>query len=190
MELYKLPKSLNRKQIYSSDWLDLNLDKVLLSSGKIINDYHVIESKFDSVVILMLNENEEICFIKSPRYTTQTIELELPAGGISKDETIEEAGVREVLEETGFQLKNAKHIYSFHPSNSISNQKSHIIFGSCDSKMKIKPFDTDEVYEVIWLNAIQVKEHIKKNEIKDGYALISLLYYFAFIINDGLFEVN
>jgi ADP-ribose pyrophosphatase len=176
-----LPKRISRKNVYSSKWLDLNLDNVLLPTGKIVKEFHVIDFKCDSVVILMLNKRNEICFVKAYRYVTQTMELELPAGFIKPQETIVEAGVREVLEETGYVLEDAKHVYSFHPANAISNQKSHIVIGKCSNEDNIKEFDHNEVHDVLWLNNQQIIKLIKNKQIMDGYALITLLYYNTFL---------
>jgi len=179
-----IPKRIKRKNIYTSEWFDLNLDEVRFPSGKIINDYHVLESKFESVVVLMINDRNEICFIKSPRYITQTIELELPAGGVIDKESIEEAAERELLEETGYVLQDAEHVYSFYPSNALSNQKSHIVIGKCAEDKVVKDVDNDEVHEVLWLGTKQIIHLIKKRQIMDGYTLIALLYYFSRLRDD------
>ena len=54
-----LPKKISRKNVYSSNWLNLNLDKVLFPSGRIVDEYNVLEFKYDSVVVLMANENND-----------------------------------------------------------------------------------------------------------------------------------
>jgi ADP-ribose pyrophosphatase len=184
MHSAKLPRRISRRKIYESNWIDLYLDQVLMPSGKIISNYHMIESKFDSVVVVMTNDKQDICFIRSPRYATQEVELELPSGGIGLNETISEAAVREVFEETGYILDNPKHIYTFNPSNSMSNQKTHIIIGSCHKTAAERIIDEDEVAEVLWLNVSEIKNQIRNCQIKDGHALISLLYFFSFVNNE------
>ena len=172
-----LPKRLDRKIIYESQWINLYTDRVLMPSGKIIEKYHFLDYPNNSVVVLLSNNKNNICFIKALRYTTQQIQWELPAGGIDKDEGILKAAEREVLEETGFKTKALKLHYSFNPSNGLSNQIIHIVIGEINNSKQIY-FDTDEVSEIHWLSPAKVKDLIANKEITDGVSLIALLLYF------------
>lgn len=176
-----LPKRLDRKTIYKSPWINLHIDKVLLPSGKIIEKFHQLDYPQESVVVLIMNPQNEICFIRSLRYTTQKIEWELPAGGIDKGEDILAAAKREVIEETGLKMKNLKLLYTYFPSNGMSNQIVHVFFGKIEGNNQTG-FDTDEVKEVKWLTSDKIKELIVKNEIRDGISLLPLLLYFSAIL--------
>ena len=132
-----LPKRLDRKTVYESQLINLYADRVLMPSGKIREKYHFLDYPNDSVVVLLTNDNNEICFIKALRYTTQQVQWELPAGGIDKAEDVLKAAEREVLEETGFKTKALKLHYSFNPSNGMSNQTTHVIV------RKVDDFNTD-----------------------------------------------
>jgi len=177
-----LPKRLDRKPIYESQWINLYIDRVLMPSGKIIEKYHQLDYPRESITVLLVNAKNEICFIKSLRYTTQKIEWELPAGGVEKGEDILAAAEREVIEETGFKAKALKFLYSYNPSNGMSNQKVHIIFGNTETGEQAK-IDTDEVKEVQWLSEAEVKRLIAKKEISDGVSLITLLLYLSGIMS-------
>lgn len=176
-----LPRRLGRKPIYESQWINLYIDKVLLPSGKIIEKYHQLEYPKESIVVLLLNSKNDICFIRALRYTTQKIEWELPAGGIDTGEDILAAAQREVIEETGLKMKNLKLLYTYNPSNGMSNQIVHVIFGKTEGNNQ-KGFDTDEVKEVKWLSSDKTKELIFKNEIRDGISVLPLLLYFSDIM--------
>ena len=139
-----LPKRLDRKKIYESQWINLYTDRVLMPSGKIIEKYHFLDYLNNSMVVLLTKDKNEICFIKALRYTTQQIQWELPAGGIDKEENILRAAEREVLEETGFKTKTLKLRYSFNPSDGMSNQATHVVVGEVDDVKQVD-FDTDEV---------------------------------------------
>ncbi|MFH1286232.1 MAG: NUDIX hydrolase [Candidatus Magasanikbacteria bacterium] len=171
-----LPKRLDRKTIYESQWINLYTDRVLMPSGKIIEKYHFLDYPNDSVVVLLTNDKNEMCFIKALRYTTQNIDWELPAGGIDKNEDILKAAEREVLEETGFKTRALKLRYSFNPSNGMSNQTTHVVIGEVDVSKQVD-FDTDEVNEIHWLSIAKVKELVDNKEISDGISLIAILFY-------------
>lgn len=171
-----LPKRLDRKKVYESQWINLYQDKVLMPSGKIIEKYHFLDYPSASVVVLLTNTKKELCFLKSLRYTSQKIEWELPAGGVEKNEEILKAAKRELLEETGFETQALKHLYTFNPSNGMSNQVVYIVYAEVTDTPQ-KQFDTDEVKEVHWLSAAKIRELIKNKEIADGISLIPVLMF-------------
>ncbi|MFA7209113.1 MAG: NUDIX hydrolase [Parcubacteria group bacterium] len=177
-----LPKRLDRKPIYESQWINLYIDKVLMPSGKIIEKYHQLDYPKESIAVLLLNAKSEICFIKSLRYTTQKIEWELPAGGVENGEDILLAAEREVMEEVGFKARALKLLYSYNPSNGMSNQNVHIILGNVETGEQAE-IDTDEVKEIHWLSLSEVKELIANNEISDGTSLMPLLLYLSGIVS-------
>ena len=174
----QIPKKISSKTVFSDYMLDLNIDRVIFPSGKITEDYHVINFKNESVVVILQNENMEICFIRSPRYTTGQIEWELPAGGIEKDEDITKAAEREILEETGYTVNKLNHIYTFNPANSISDQKAHVLTGQVLSNSTAGKVNNDEVISVQWLTEEQIKNLIMSNKIMDGFSVLALLLFF------------
>ncbi|MEI7580087.1 MAG: NUDIX hydrolase [bacterium] len=172
-----IPKRISRKVLYKSKWIDLYIDKVLMPSGKIIEKYHVLDYPKESVAVLLTNKSNEICMIKTFRYTTQDISWELPAGCVEKGEEILMAAEREVLEETGFTSNNLRPLFSFFPSNGMSNQKVHVILGNVKT-FKGGIIDSDEVKEVVWLSESKITQMIQKQEITDGISLLPLLFFF------------
>ena len=177
-----LPKRLGRESVYESAWINLYIDRVLMPSGKIIEKYHQLDYPNDSITVLLLNSRNEICFIKSLRYTTQRIEWELPAGGVERGEDVLIAARREVLEETGFQAREISLVFSYHPSNGMSNQRVHVLFARVDADGQ-DFYDEDEVEGVYWFAVDRVKELIENNEITDGISLMPLLLFFGGIIH-------
>ncbi len=152
-----------------------------MPSGKIIEKYHQLDYPKESVSILLLNSKNEICFIKSLRYTTQKIWWELPAWWIEKGEDILTTAKREIIEETWFKTKSLRLCYSYNPSNGMSNQNVHVVFAEVDESRQEK-FDTDEVKEICWLSFEEVKKLIAENDITDGISLIPLTLYLSKII--------
>lgn len=169
-------KRLSRTVIYESPWVNLYVDKVVFPDGAIIEKHHYLDFHKEAAACVVENEVGEVLLIQSYRYVTNSLEWEVPAGGIEDDETIIEAARRETLEETGYSTVQLEHIYSYNPSNGISNQVFHIVKGKAGAK--VGTFDKNEVKDVKWFTKAEIKNMIKKKEIRDGYALTALLLHF------------
>lgn len=178
-----LPKRLSRTTIYTSPWVELYTDKVLMPSGKIIEKYHQIKVPFDSVVVVLTNDKDQICFIKSLRYTTGSVDWELPAGGIDKGESPTEAATREILEETGLDIEDPRVVSSYNPANDMMTKTIYVVYAKLKSQHS-KDFDIDEVSEVYWLSETEARQIIEDDDMPDGSSLIPLLLWLNGIKRD------
>jgi ADP-ribose pyrophosphatase len=167
------PKRLSRKIIHKSSIVNLYSDKVLFPGGRIADPHYFVEITAAGVGVIIENEFEDVLMIKSYRYTTSTIEWEIPAGRMDDGELILETAEREALEETGYSTKNHKLIKSYNPIIGISDHRFHIVH--CHAVERISDFDANEVAEVVWISRNRVLEMIKLNQINDGLSLTALL---------------
>lgn len=167
------PKRLARTIIYENPWVNLYVDKVIFAGGRLIEKHHYLHYDRQSVGIVIENNEDEILLIKSYRYVTSSIEWEIPAGRIEEGETPQEAGKREVLEETGYTVTEPRLICTFNPSNGMSDAVFNIV--KCKSISSVGDFDKNEVKELKWVTISNIKEMIGKNQIKCGPSLIGLL---------------
>lgn len=177
-----LPKRLDRTVIYENSWVNLYVDKVLFPDGRLIEKHHLLHYDKQSVGVVIENDRDEILLIRSYRYTTNSIEWEIPAGGIEEGETIQEAAKREVLEETGYTTTEPQLICTFNPSNGMSDAVDNIV--KCKAISNIDDFDKNEVKERKWVKISTIKEMISKNQIKCGVSLIGLLLALSGIMEE------
>jgi len=173
----KLPKKIDRNTIYESKFINLHRDKITSHLGKTY-EHHVLESPFDSVVVIIKNIQDKIAFVSSIRYV-QGIEdsLELPAGGIDLNEKTTDAAKREFREETGFEAHNLTFLGKFYPSNSMMTQKIHVFSGEFNETIERQEFDTDEVNQTFWFSLDEIKDLIRSQKITCGVTLSALSLY-------------
>lgn len=168
-----LPKRLARTIIYENPWVNLYVDKVMFPDGRLIEKHHYLHFESESVGVVIENDNDEILLIQSYRYTTNSIEWEIPAGVIEKGETPEEAAKREVLEEAGYKVTEPKLIYTYNPSNGMSD--AIVNLARCKAISFIEEFDKNEVKERKWVKISEIKKMIKENKINCGLTLTGIL---------------
>ena len=96
------PKRLSRTVIYENPWVNLYVDKVRFPDGRIIEQHHLLDFEKEAVAALVENSEGQVLLVHVYRYTTDTIEWEIPAGSVEEGESILEAARREVWEESGY----------------------------------------------------------------------------------------
>lgn len=136
--------------------------------------YSVVRYHHPSVVVVVHN-GTKVLVEEIERYPVARLSLELPAGGMELGETPEQAAVREVLEETGITIRNAKSVYQYHPSNGSSDQSVHIVVGEyCAGDIAVQ---TDELKNAYWMEADALRGKIADNTVKDGLSIIAALLF-------------
>ncbi len=121
--------------------------------------------KYPEVVVgpLIYNDKEEILLIKNPKFKDFWT---IPGGHIELDEPAEEALKREILEETGLEIKNIEPIsFSEGINPEFFYKKKHFIFLSYLAELaggEIKP--SEEMTEYLWATP----EKVSKLKITDS----------------------
>ncbi len=170
------PQQLSRRVIYENPWVNLYVDAVRFPDGRIIDEHHVLDFEMESVAVVVENTDRDVLFIQSYRYVTDSLEWEIPAGWIDSGESVMDTAIREVREETGYELLNGQPVYSYYPMNGIANKRFHVVHGHVGELQGA--FDRNEVKEVRWMPRHEVQDMIRRQQIQDGYALTALLLHF------------
>lgn len=122
------------------------------------------------VRVLLFNERQEICVIKSEKYDY----MQLPGGGIEKDESILDGLKRETREETGFLIKDIKPLgITIEKRGDIRNTHefdqdiSYIFSASPDKEVGTNYMDDEiaEGFKPIW---ISLDDFISEQEAREG----------------------
>lgn len=163
-------KILNQKTTYSDQWLTLRTDRCETDSGKIIENYHVLEYPHWINIVGITAENQ-IITIREYRHGAGKVVLGLPAGAIDpKDPSPEICARRELEEETGYIGGNYYDIGRAYPNPAIQSNEvfSYLAIGVTSGGTK--NFDPGENIEV---NLISF-EDILEQSIQEGLPFQSL----------------
>ena len=148
-----------------------HLDEVLLSNGKVGKRIRIDHPEAAAVIPFV--SDKEILMVRQYRYALGREMLEIPAGKLDPGETPEEGAIRELLEETGFQSGELRHIYTYAPAIGYSNELIHIFSGRALKKVS-RSIDDVEISSLEVLPLEEIRKLIGKGLILDGKTLIGL----------------
>ena len=147
------------------------LDEVRRENGRLTRRV-CLKHPQASAIIPFVSDNE-ILMVKQYRYALKREMLEIPAGKIDNGEDPEQCIKRELIEETGFNARHVKWLYTYAPAVGYSNEFIHIFEGRdlCEAE---KGYNKDEISSVEILPVEKALEMIKNHEILDGKTIIAM----------------
>ena len=138
------------------------------------------ETKFDivehggSVVIVPVDADRNILFVRQYRHAAGMDMLELPAGTRDGDEPFADCAAREIREETGMEAGKLIHVGSFYLAPGYSTEYMGVFFAT---DLKHNPLEADDD-EFLSVEKIPVKEALsmaERGEMPDAKSLAALL---------------
>lgn len=137
------------------------------------------ETKFDivehggSVIILPIDEQGNLLFVRQYRHAAGTDLLELPAGTRDGDEPYEICAAREIREEIGMAAGKLEHIGDFYLAPGYSTEFMAVFLAT---ELSHDPLEADED-EFLQVEKIPVKkaiERAERGEVPDAKSLAAL----------------
>ena len=170
------------KTLTTNPWFSVLLQSVKGSEGA-DKTYYTLDFPTPAVGIVMCR-GDEILLIRQYRFIIDQYVWAIPSGGVSEGEKLEDAAVREMLEETGYECASLRPILSFYPSYGCSNQRFEI-FRADNPADSGEMFDASEVLSLKWFSRQEVLDLIMQNGIVDGLSLAPLLLVLLEEISGG-----
>ncbi len=155
------PKKLSQKHLkvvdkvsgYDKQFL---LKKFRLSNGLV--EQFFVDVGRDSVQVVAQTEDGKFLLVQQWRAGNEQMNFEFPGGGLdSETEKIEEAAIRELLEETGYKGEKLELLVSI-PYSPYSTGIRHTFLATNCKKIKEKSLDPNEFLEVF----LVTKEELMK----------------------------
>jgi ADP-ribose pyrophosphatase len=139
------PRVLTTETLYRGRVLALRLDEVEYAPGR--STHLEIVDHAASVVILPLDQDRNIWFVRQYRHAAGRELLELPAGVLAPDEAPENGARRELQEEIGMTAGRLEPVLSFWLAPGYATEYMHVFLASDLSPAPLAQ-DEDEVITV------------------------------------------
>ncbi len=140
------------------------------------HEFYIIESN-DWINVIPITDDESVVMVRQYRHGSKTITLEIPGGLVDPGDTPEEAALRELLEETGYQAKELTKIGEVNPNPALFNNRCHTFLATnlkkvCDPK----PDQTEDI-EVVLIPLKEIPDLILKGDIDHAIVISAFAYY-------------
>ncbi len=169
-----IEKTVQKKYVYEGKILSLRCDDAILPDGKPCKR-EIIEHS-GGACVLYVKENR-VLLVRQYRYAYGESIYEIPAGKLEKGEAPAKAAARELEEEAGVCAKELRLLYVVYPTPGYTNEKIYV-YEAIEGEEVARHLDEGEFLDVEYLPLDEVKEMLKRGEIRDAKTIIALQAYF------------
>jgi ADP-ribose diphosphatase len=129
------------------------------------------------VNIVACTVEQEIVLIRQYRFGTDRFELEIPGGAVDPGEAPLAAGLRELVEETGYAGENGRIIGQVCPNPAIQGNHCYTVLVEKARKVAEPKFDDMEDIEVLTVPDDEAFALVRDGSITHGLVLNGLMFY-------------
>lgn len=164
-------KTLSSEIKYQNPWMRIREDKVITPLGS-EGIYGVVETN-DSVMIAVLNDHNELYFIRTFAYPDQSWNWELPGGGGEGEEAVT-ASQRELEEETGILAQTWEQLGHTRVCNGLMTERMSIYLARDLSFNGEKEVSSEQIDQGKFFSFQEIDTMIERGEINDSQSITGI----------------
>lgn len=170
-------------------WIDFRKSAYRLPDGSVQEPYYTYSRRSYAVIVASDEEGRFLC-VRQFRYGIGKVTIEFPAGGIAcegdteytapdalmaKSEDPLTAAKRELLEETGCESDDWKHLLSVPSNATIADNYAYIFRARNCKKVSDQHLDESEFLEVEHLTAQEIEDLIKRENFLQAMHILAYM---------------
>lgn len=181
-------ETLNSRTRYRNRWLTVAVDDVVLPNGKPYK-YTRLEPAGIGVGVIGFDAEGRILLEREYRHGVEQVIWQIPGGLASDGEDLHEAGLRELLEETGFEPEvdtetSVRYLGMVWDNPAFGVAASHIYAAWGLRQVTDVRRDPAEFVTLHWVTPQWIKEAVRTGEICDRVVVAAV----AYLMLHGLLE--
>jgi len=169
-------KKLSSNLIFTHPRIKLIEDKVITGKGDKINYLKFQENNDGAVTIIARRDDGKFLIQREYSYPPNQKLFQFPGGAINKNEKIEKAANRELMEEMNFKANNLQLLGYYLVNNRRSDKKMYVFLGT-NLEEKFLKADKEEEIESFWLAENELEKMIADGKIINCHFLASWTIY-------------
>jgi ADP-ribose pyrophosphatase len=158
--------------VYPGRAFTIRRDHLRLPDGR-TTKFDIVEHH-GSVILLPVDGDGNLIFVRQYRHAASMDLLELPAGTLDEGEKPEDCARREVREETGMAAGRLERIGGFYLAPGYSTEYMHVYLAT-DLRHDPLEADADEFLQIETIPIAHALEMAEKGEIPDAKSLAAFL---------------
>jgi 8-oxo-dGTP pyrophosphatase MutT (NUDIX family) len=156
-------------------WIDVTAEAVRDARGNVLDPFYTL-SYPDWVHVVAITPADELVLVRQYRHGVRAWLLELPAGGVDKDDVDPSiAGARELREETGYSATEWRYVGAFSPNPATHRNRVHTVLALGATLTDITHHEAGEDITVELLPLARVLEGLADDLMHHGLHVSSLL---------------
>lgn len=165
------PKTLKSETVFKGKVFNVKREVISYKGEKFKKE--IIEHP-GAVAILPITPNGKIILERQYRHPIKEWIFEVPAGTLEEGESPEECAIRELMEETGYDVLKLERLGSCYLSPGYSTEKIHFFLARIGQQGKANR-EASEFIELKEFGLDEVLKMVTRGEIEDGKTLALLL---------------
>lgn len=173
-----MAKRLSEKEIFKTKLFTLKDIDIEFNSGKKVT-YQIVEKR-NTALIVPINNNKEVIFVKEYFYAIDEYQLGLPKGRIDEGFDALTTANKELQEEIGFKAKKIDSLGIMTMAPGYYTQKTHVFLARDLEESKLEG-DEEEKLEIIKYPFDKFEELISRGDLTEGRMIAALFLARSFI---------
>ncbi|MBC2596289.1 NUDIX hydrolase [Ruficoccus amylovorans] len=143
-------------------------------------DFYIIHCN-DWVQTVPLTEDGQVILVRQYRFGTQALSWEVPGGIIDDGEEPVAAGLRELVEETGYRCKTSRLLAQCYPNPALQENRTFFVLAEGCTLHSGQNLDQHEELEVKLFPVAEVSRMARNGKISHALAINSVFFLESYL---------